>query len=317
MLDLQSFLPHAGSALVRRLVAIAAVLAAALGASPPAGAATPARVVPDAEGRAIRIADASRIVCLGPTATEVLYAIGAGGRIVGADESSTFPAAAARLPRVGYQRTLSAEGVLSLRPTLIIGTTDAGPPPVIAKLRESGVAVLIVPSAHGLEPARARIRTLGAAVGASRAAEQLVRRLDADLARLRPRAGEARPKVLFIYARGAGSAMVSGRGTAGDEMIRLAGGENVVSEFEGFRPITAEAVIAAAPDVILAPTASVESVGGVDALLALPGLSLTPAGRSRRVIQMDALYLLGFGPRLPEAIADLGRALRTPEAAAR
>jgi iron complex transport system substrate-binding protein len=124
------------------------------------------------------------------------------------------------------------------------------------------------------------------------------------------------PKVLFVYARGAGTLMVAGRATPADAMIRLAGGRNAVEDFDGFKPLTAEAVVAAAPDVVLMLSRGVESLGGPAAIWTQPGMAQTPAAAQQRLVVMDDLYLLGFGPRLADAVRDLGRQLH-PELAAR
>ena len=115
----------------------------------------------------------------------------------------------------------------------------------------------------------------------------------------------AQPKVLFLYARGQGALQVSGRGTAAEAMVTLAGGVSAVTGYEGYTPLTPEAAIAAAPDVLLMPARGLDSVGGIDGLLKAPGVALTPAGQERRIVAMDDLYLLGFGPRLGQAVRDL------------
>jgi iron complex transport system substrate-binding protein len=118
--------------------------------------------------------------------------------------------------------------------------------------------------------------------------------------------------VLFVYARGAGTLMVSGGGTSAAEMLRLAGATNAVQGFEGFRPLTAEAVVAARPDIVLLPSRGLASLGGVEAVLKLPGMALTPAGRARRVVALDDTLLLGFGPRLADAVEQLIHLLERP-----
>ncbi|MEL6310689.1 MAG: fasciclin domain-containing protein, partial [Chloroflexota bacterium] len=116
---------------------------------------------------------------------------------------------------------------------------------------------------------------------------------------------ESVPRVMFIYARGAGALSVAGMNTSAGTMIELAGAENAITEFEGFQPLTAEAVVTAAPDVILLMTRGLESVGGVEGLLELPGIAQTPAGENARVVAMDDLYLLGFSTRIGTAVLDL------------
>jgi len=254
---------------------------------------------------------AERIVSVGGTVTEIVYALGAGDALVGADTSSVYPPEAEKLPKVGYQRTLSAEGVLSLSPTLILITPESGPPAAIEQLRGTGARVVPIPTGTDVEAARAAIRAVATTLDRQARGEDLVKALEADVeqARALAAASSSHPRVLFVYARGAGMAMVSGKGTAADEMIRLAGAVNAVNDYEGFRPLTAEGVVAAAPDVVLVPSRGLDSLGGKAGLLAQPGMSLTPAARAERVVAMDDLYLLGFGPRTGQALADLARAL--------
>jgi iron complex transport system substrate-binding protein len=252
-----------------------------------------------------------RIVVVGGTLTEIVFALGGGDDVVGVDSSSVYPETAAALPQVGYQRTLSAEGVLSLSPTLILLTQDAGPPPAIAQIRSAGARVVVIEAIPTVDGARAAIRAVASLLGREQRGEEMVRTLDADLARAGASLAGAtsRPKVLFLYARGGGLAMVSGSATAADEMIRLAGGVNAVTDYEGFKPLTPEAGVSLGPEVILVPSRGLDAIGGRDALFALAGLDLTPAGKGKRVVAMDDLYLLGFGPRTGRAVLDLAVAL--------
>lgn len=263
--------------------------------------------VTDADGAPVVIRDTSRLVTIGGAVTEIVYALGAGLQLVGVDTSSTYPEGAMQLPQVGYQRALSAEGVLSLRPSLILATAEAGPPAALSQVRAAGVTVLAVPSVYTVDGVRTKIRLITTALGREAQGERLLHALANDLAEAMAvrRHRQGNPKVLFIYARGAGTLNVAGLGTAAAAMIHLAGGRNAVTGYEGYRPLTAEAVVAAAPDVVLIPARGLESVGGIDGLLTLPGMALTPAGSRRRVIAMDDLSLLGFGPRMGQAVREL------------
>ncbi|UFP93422.1 heme/hemin ABC transporter substrate-binding protein [Gloeobacter morelensis] len=266
-------------------------------------------------GRAAEKPSASRLVALGGSITEIVYALDAGAQLVGVDTSSTYPAAAARLPQVGYQRQVSAEGVLSLKPTLILATEEAGPPAALDQLKAAGVKLVVVPSSeHTPAGVEAKIRAVAKAVGRTERGEALVAGLRKDLAAARGEVAQqrVRPRVLFLYARGANTLMVAGRDNAAAAMLTLAGATNAVDGYEGYKPLTAEAAVAAAPDVVLVPTAGLASVGGIDGLAQLPGLALTPALKNKRVVAMDDLYLLGFGPRLAQAVRDLSRQLRSP-----
>jgi heme transport system substrate-binding protein len=253
------------------------------------------------------IADDARIVAVGGTVTEIVYALGLGPRVVAVDTSSVFPAEASALPQVGYQRTLAAEGVASQRPTLLLLTMEAGPPPAVEQLRGLGIPLHIIPATSSVEGAKEKIRLVAESLGAKSRGDELTRALTADLASTDAlvKRATSKARVLFIYARGGGTLMVGGTGTPAAAMIGLAAGENAVSAFDGFKPLTAEAVTTAAPDVILVPTRGLASLGGLDGLLAQPGIALTPAGKTKRIVTMDDLLLLGFGPRLGRAVREL------------
>jgi iron complex transport system substrate-binding protein len=263
-----------------------------------------------ADGVRVQINDASRIVTLSSAVTETVFALGLADQVVGVDESSTFPAEAAARPKVGFYRQASSEGILSLKPTLVLAPESINPATVVQQLRAAGVPVLLLEEAQSAEAARERIRTIGQALKAEAGAEAVISRMDRDLAEAEriQRSGRA-PKVLFIYARGAGTVNVAGNATAADAVLRLAGGENVVSGYEGYRPLTAEAAVAAAPEIIVIPADGLESLGNHTGLLRQPGISLTPAGRNHRIVAVDDLLLLGFGPRLGEGVLALTRAL--------
>ncbi len=253
-----------------------------------------------------------RIVTVGSSVTETVFALGAENRIVGVDTSSLFPESATKLPQVGYQRALSAEGVLSLRPTLVLAMAEAGPPTAVEQIESAGVKIVKVDGENSAEGARAKIRNIANALDVVSKGEELIKKLDADLSRAKQcvESLTTKPKVLFIYARGAGVANVSGRGTAADEMIKLAGGANAVTEFENFKPLTPESLVAAQPDFILLPTRGLDSLGGIEGLLKAPGIADTPAGRNRKIITVDDLVLLGFGPRTGEGVKELCEKMR-------
>lgn len=251
-----------------------------------------------------------KIVALGGSVTETVYALGFGENVIAVDVSSTYPAEATKLPQVGYQRTLSAENILAMGPTLIIGSTETGPPAAIEQLRSSGVKVVIVPGEPTREGIHGKISGVADALGVPEKGAALIDSLESTLANARQETLSTSPRVLFMYARSAGSIHVSGTNTAADLMIDLAGATNAVDAYEGFRPLTAEGVVAAAPDIILLPSGGLETAGGPDGLLQVPGVAETPAGRNRRIVSMDDLYLLGLGPRTGQAVADLASLLR-------
>jgi iron complex transport system substrate-binding protein len=257
------------------------------------------------------VAAKDRLVVVGGAATEIVFALGAGPRVVATDTSGMFPPEANALPKVGYMRQLSAEGILGLRPTQVLLSEESGPPAALAQLEQAKVRVVEVPGATNLEQAVARVRAVAEAVGEKAAGDALATKLEADAlaARDRARAGAKKTRVLFLYARGPGTMFVGGKGTSAAAMLDIVGAVNAGDGVEGFASLTAESAAAAAPEVILVPTKGLASLGGEEGLLKQPGLAETPAGKAKRIVSVDDSLLLGFGPRLPEAIDLLAKAL--------
>lgn len=251
--------------------------------------------------------EADRILPLGGSVTEIVYALGEGERVVGVDASSVYPEAATEKPDVGYYRQLSAEGVLSLNPDLILALEGTGPPAVIDQLRSADVRVETIADEPTVAGAKQKIRRVAELLGRADAGDELIAEMERQLAEARTlrEDADATPRVLFIYARGSGTMNVAGSGTSAEAMIELAGAENALAGIDGFKPLTAEAVVEAEPDVILMLTRGLDSVGGVAGVLEQPGIELTPAGENRRIVAMDDLLLLGFGPRLGIAVRTL------------
>jgi iron complex transport system substrate-binding protein len=270
-------------------------------------------VIRDATGNTVTIGDASRIVTAGGAVTETVCALGAESLLVGTDASSVYPESVTKLPQVGYVRTLSAEGVLSLKPSLVITTQEAGPPAALTHIINGGGTTFTVSAEHSIEGAKDRIRMIASALRREPNGEALIAALDRDIAAARAVVEKAsvHPKVMFIYSRSPAAISVAGRNTAADAMIRLAGGVNPF-DYESYKPLTSEAVVTAAPDVIVVPTRGMDVLGGTDAVLRLPGVAETPAGKNRRIIALDDLLLLGFGPRTGLGALELAKRLHSP-----
>jgi iron complex transport system substrate-binding protein len=252
----------------------------------------------------------TRIVTLGGAVTETVFALGAGAQVVGVDKSSAYPAAVARLPSVGYFRNAGAEGIVALAPTLVLADTGTAPT-TVAQLRGAGVRVVLLPVGESMAVAVDRILRVGTALGQSTRARALAASVTAGTvaAERAARARSPHPRALFIYARGMGTVFVAGTNTGGAEMLRLAGATNAAAQLSGYKPFTAEAVATSGAEVIVLPKNGLASLGGIDGVLALPGLAQTPAGRSRRIVTLDDSLLLGFGPRLPDAVMALARGI--------
>lgn len=258
-----------------------------------------------------------RTVSVGGAITEIIYAVGAGDQIIAVDTTSRYPAATSDLPNVGYMRRLSAEPILALAPDHIIAVADSGPEDSISILQQAGLRFTKIPDVPTVEGALMKIRTVANAVGKPAAGAALAtdarRRIDAALANV-PKDGP-KPRTIFLLSVGRGALLAGGRNTSADAIITLSGGENIAAAFSGYKPIEPEALTARDPEVIIVTERSLKMLGGADAILAMAQFAGTSAAKNKRLIAFDGLMLLGFGPRLPDAIEAMTAALH-PSAAA-
>lgn len=250
---------------------------------------------------------AQRIVTSGADVTATVFALGAGERVIARDTTSTHPEAATGLPDIGYMRALSPEGILALKPDLVLVTENSGPPATLQQIEAAGVDVETVMAEETLNGAREKIISIAELLDVGEASETLLATYDADAADLaRIKEGFTKtPKVLFILSAGRGAPLVSGSGTMADVMIRFAGGENAMASMDGYKPLGLETVRAAAPDAILTTTQTLDLMGGEDALYALPAFSGLDAATRPAVITVDGAYLIGTSPETPKAAAEL------------
>jgi iron complex transport system substrate-binding protein len=254
---------------------------------------------------------AKRIIAVGGTVTEILYGLGAGDRIIARDSTSMFPEDAMTKPDVGYMRTLSAEGLLSQQPDMILAEDGAGPADVVGILKASDVAYVTIDTPPTVEAVSKKIADVAAAVGLEDKAKAMIAEVEADFAKLTQDVSAItgpQKKVLFVLSTAGGRVMAAGDETEANTIINLAGGENVAKGFSGYKPMNDEAVIAAAPDVVLTIQRGHLSMASKD-LFTLPAFQGTPAAANNAHIAMDALYLVGFGPRTPAAAHDLAAQL--------
>ncbi|MCJ2130790.1 hemin ABC transporter substrate-binding protein [Methylobacterium sp. E-045] len=255
---------------------------------------------------------AARIASLGGAVTEILYRLGAAGRIVVVDTTSIYPAQVLReKPNVGYLRALSAEGLLSAGPDLVIAAEGAGPADVLTLVREAGVPVSIVKEPPTPEGVLDKIATVGRLAGLDREAAALAGEVRAQFAGLSAqRARITRPaRALVVLSVANGRVMVGGRNSTADGILALAGVENAATGIEGFKPMTDEAIVAAAPDAVVMMQNGAEAPNPETTFAPGTALGQVPAAARRALVAMDGLYLLGFGPRTPDAAHDLIRAI--------
>jgi iron complex transport system substrate-binding protein len=255
----------------------------------------------------------ARIVSVGGAVTEIAFALGAGPRLVAVDSTSRFPAAARGLPQIGYLRALAPEGLISLRPDLLLLSDEAGPPQALAVLRAAGQPMTVVPDDPGAAGIAPKIAGVAAALGLDGAA--LMEAVDADWRVFDAPVAALRPvRAVFVLSAARGAPLVSGGGTHADAMLRAAGAANVVTAFTGYRPLSAEAAATLAPEAVVMMEHALAEAGGVEAVLRMPALAVTPAAATRRLVAIEGSYMLNFGPRAAHARRDLTRLLH-PRAA--
>jgi iron complex transport system substrate-binding protein len=247
-----------------------------------------------------------RIVTAGSAMTETVCSLGDGAKIVASDRTSLYPAHIQSLPSIGYRNNISAEGIISLRPTLVIAEGGYVDDAVLQQIMSAGIKAIIIERSYDVEGTRRLIRTIGEVLSRQSNAEELITKIEAELeeATLIVKKSKLTPKVLCIYNRGASSVDIAGAKTFA-AILPLAGALSAISNVDGYKPLNAEALIASNPDYLLMFESGVKSLGGLDGVLKLPGVLHTNAGTNRKVVAMDGIKLSNFGPRLGETAKEL------------
>ncbi|MBU1297317.1 MAG: ABC transporter substrate-binding protein [Gammaproteobacteria bacterium] len=245
---------------------------------------------------------AQRVVSIGGTVTEIVYLLGADKQLVASDTSSIYPDKANQMPKVGYQRTLSAEGVLSVHPELLLITPSAGPAKVLQQLKDTGVKIVTIDSPDTKQGIFDKVSQVAHALDQEIAGKQAIDGIKQAFDELAiPESWKKRPpRLLFVLQMG-GAPMVAGQGTAPDALFHLAGAINAVNTINGYKALTPEAILLAQPDAIVVTQQGLTRAGE-QAIWSLPGMASTPAAKAQRLISLDALLALGLGPRTPQSI---------------
>ncbi|MFI2213720.1 hemin ABC transporter substrate-binding protein [Streptomyces sp. NPDC020141] len=268
--------------------------------------------VPSADGRKVTVDSADRIVPLTGSLSEIVYTLGLGGEVVARDVTATFEQAE-KLPVVTRGHDVSAESVLSLKPTVVLAETVSGPAESIQQIRDAGIPLVVVKTAKGLDDVGARIDAVAEALGVPASGAELKKRTQDRIAAVqkdvpRPADGE-KPRVAFLYLRGTASVYLLGGADSGASSLLEAAGAVDAGKESGlkkdFTAITSEALAKAAPDAILVMSKGLDSVGGIDGLVKIPGVAQTPAGMDRRVVSVPDGVLLNYGPRTDEVLTSL------------
>ncbi len=269
------------------------------------------------DGVETTIGDISRIVSLNGDLTEIIFELGLGENIVAVDITTSYPPEAAALGEegnlVGFGQALSPEAVLRFDPTLVIGDEQVAPPEAIEQLRGAGVPVVILELQTTLDGIATKIGQVAEILAVPAEGQALTERVmaDIDAARSLAASAESTPKVAYIYVRGPQIVLLFGEDMATQAMIEGAGAidAGVAAGVVGPASLTPEALVAAAPDVIVLSAGGLESLGGIDALLEIPGIAETPAGRDRAFLPFEEAYFFNLGPRAGQALDELVRAL--------
>jgi len=256
-------------------------------------------------GNKNKVTGKDRIVCVSKQLTELMFALHQGDKIVGLDLTSTYPPETKNITRVGYHRHLSAEGIISLDPTIVIHQNDVAPPEVMPQIDKVGIPVKVYPSAVTLDSTKILIRMLGKDYGEDTAAERMIKKLDVDLAKTDSivKKYQTKPKVLIIhFGQQRNQYFVMGtRGTA-DAMLKLAGGVNA-ADTSSFRDLSPEVIAREQPDIILATDFGWDRLGGdIEKFKELPGIALTPAAKNGKIYRIEEHDLVYFGSRTGENV---------------
>lgn len=255
-----------------------------------------------------------RIVSADGALTEIVHALGEADRLVGVDTTSMYPPEMTDLPQIGYKRALSVEGILSLNPDMVLLTDDAGPEKVIMQLQRSGVRMQTLPEDPTLEAVRTKVLGVARILDKSDQGEALWQQISQDVAAAQALGEqvESPVRVLFVLSLSDRSPLVAGRNTHADTMIKLAGGINVIDSFDGYKPISPEAVAMTEADVVLMMDQRNHATSA-EHLFQQPGFAHLPAAEQQRLIKQDGLLMLGFGPRIGEAVRQLHAAFYPPQ----
>lgn len=247
-----------------------------------------------------------RIVTAGSAITETVCALGDCDQIVGSDRTSLYPEQIQKLPSIGYRSSINAEGILSLKPTIVIAEKDYVDQAVLQQLSTASVKLVIIDRRLSVDETKKMINQIAQVLNKKDEAAGVIAQIDADLKEAQQLlAGKTKtPKVLCIYNRGTATVSAAGTNTFA-EILNYSGAENAFNNIDGYRPLNTEALIKANPDYILMVTQGFESLGGLDGVLKIQGIALTTAGKKKQIVHLESLKLSNFGPRVGEAVKEL------------
>jgi iron complex transport system substrate-binding protein len=244
-----------------------------------------------------------RIVSLHAAASEIICALGAQDQLVGVDVTSVYPVVLEEKANLGHISGITAQGILSLKPDMVIVNSVEFSEQLEAQLKEVGVEIHKISPDYSVNGSLALIKQIGVIVQLEEKAQELINDVKKEFESIQ--LTDVPKSVVFVYARGAGTLMVAGKNTQMNALIELAGAQNAFADFDGFKPLTTESLVSVNPDILFLFESGVQSMGGIEGLSQIPGFELTNAGKNGHVITMDGSLVSSFGPRLPQAIKEL------------
>ncbi len=258
-------------------------------------------------GSIINISNAQqRIVTAGSAITEIVCELGDCDKIIATDRTSLYPAKVQQLPSIGYRSGINAEGILSLKPTLIIAEKEYVEEAVLQQLSSSGVKLVIIDKRANFDDIRKSIEKVALALGRQTEGKTLIAKNESALAEAKSllQKTTSSPSVLCVYNRGTATISVAGKDTFA-EILGYIGTKNAIPSIEGYKPLNTEALIASNPDYLLMISSGIESLGGIDGVLKIQGVAQTTAGKKKQIIGIESLRLTNFGPRFGETVKEL------------
>jgi iron complex transport system substrate-binding protein len=247
-----------------------------------------------------------RIITAGSAITETVCALGDCDKIIASDRTSLYPTQIQKLPSIGYRSGINAEGIISLKPTLIIAEKDYVEDAVLSQIASSNIKLIIIERKNDVHGTKKLIGQIAEALGRQVEGKKLIESIEVDIAdaTMLLQQATSKPKVLCVYNRGAATVSMAGGETFAD-ILKYVGADNAIKNAEGYKPLNAEAMIEANPEYILMVSSGFQSIGGMEGALKIPGVLQTTAGKKKQIIALDALMLTNFGPRVGQAVKEL------------
>ena len=259
--------------------------------------------------------DKSRIIVAGGSLTEIVFFLEEQKNLVAVDITSNYPAQATTLPSIGYVRALSTEGVLSLNPTLILGEEDMGPSLVVDQIESTGVDLRVIEENYTLQTIKNKISCIASILDIQDKSRSIIDLKLKDkinnLQRLSEKNQPNNLKVMIILGMDGTSPTIAGLNTSGNGFIEMTGGINIMNSFDGWKPVSAESILVANPDLIIITNRGLSNFGTLDELAKHPSLSFTNAALNNNLMAIDGMSLLGFGPRTIDVANNVAKKLQS------